>query len=307
VSAFSQKKEYSFRPVWKAGEKKTITISQHETEVKQGELVSDTTTYTQREVVVLKDNPDHYIVAVKFENIVMASVARFYERIGEDLPQYRNVELHYSVNKSSGKAELINHNEVKKYLDDNFKQVFKVIKKNNPDLEGIVKMVLNPVINVLKEKKNLESYFANEVDYLFSSFEKKYTKGDTITVTERCANPFNKSDSLNAVTTTCLSEINESAKIATINNVQVMDMTEFKKLLVEMMGKMAKSFGAEDSTVTRKSKELDDFQMEVTMNEVILLDYTTGWPVKVVRTGRVYADEPKKGKSEKIVIKEFIF
>ena len=93
VSAFSQKKEYSFRPVWKAGEKKTITISQHETETKRGELKSDTTTYMQQEITVLKDNPDHYIVAVKFENIVMSSVAMFYEKIGDDLPEYRNLEL----------------------------------------------------------------------------------------------------------------------------------------------------------------------------------------------------------------------
>ncbi len=70
-----------------------------------------------------------------------------------------------------------------------------------------------------------------------------------------------------------------------------------------MMQKMAQSFGANDSITAEKSKEMDEFEMDVENLQVITFDYETTWVTKVVGTGIVSGTDPKKGiKTKKEVI-----
>lgn len=292
-------------PKWKVGEKKTATIMQHETEYKYGKLIEDTITYRNVEIKVISENENEYILSVINENIALRSAVNFYEKMGEELSKYKNLELKYKINKKTGKAELINWKESQKFMDESFAQITKLIEKKVPEMASFAKLAFVPIEGIFKSKKNIESYMNGEIGYLLFPYDKKFVIGDTLKISESTQNPFNPKDSISQTTLAYLNNINDAKKVCDINTTDILDLAEFKKMMKTMIEKMAKSFGAEESSQA-KTKEIDDIDFNITNLSVITFDYNKTWPLKVVKTGKVIATTPK-GKTEKTVVSTIEF
>jgi len=300
--SFSQAKEFRFTPKWKVGDKRTLVMAQKETEYKNGVLVEDTTIVLSTEITILKENSDNYILKVQYENIALRAAVSFYEKLGDELPKYKNLDLKFQVNKQTGKAELINWKEAQKFMDDSFNQIHALLKKKAPEMSGLSELAFMPIQEMFKSKENIEAYMSSEIGMIFFPYNKKFILGDTLSTSESCANPFNPKDTVTQTTLSYLSNIDESKKTCNINSTEIFDLSGFKEMMTDMMKKMAKAFGASDSTSTKAKKEIEEIEFDVSNKSVITFDYNSTWPLKEVKTGKVIVNNPK-GKSEKTVIK----
>jgi hypothetical protein len=300
TSTFAQKKGYLFLPKWNVGEQKTASIVSQETEYKNGKLISDTTIYLPMEMIVLKDNPNDYSLKIIYENIALRSVIKLYDKIGEDLPKYKNMELIYKVDKKTGKSELENWKEVKNFMNQSFDQITTLLKKKAPEMAGFAKMAFDPIKNMYKDKKSMEGYMTNEIGYLLFPYGKKFIIGDTLKTIETCQNPFNPMDSIKQTTLSYLSNMSDSKNTCDINVSEILDLKEFSKMMKTMMESLAKSFGVADSSKAKAGKAIDDIKFDMTNLTTITFDTKSTWASKIVKNVIVTVSEPK-GKTEKIV------
>lgn len=299
--AFGQTAEYKFTPKWKEGDKKTVTIEQNETEYKNGELVEENTSHLTTEIEILKENNDDYILKVVHENIALRTVVNFYDKLGDELNTYKNLKLEFRINKQTGKADLINWKDAQQFMNESFDQINTLLKKKVPDMAGIAKRTFVPIVEMFKSKENIEAYMSNEIGFLLFPYDKIFVVGDTLSTKESCANPFNPLDMITQTTLSYLSNLDETKKICDINTTEIYDLTEFKEMMKTMMENMTKSLGAEDSTRDKAAKEINSIDFDMSNLTVITFDYNSTWPVKVVKTGKVTAGDPK-GKTERTVI-----
>lgn len=297
---FCQTKEFVFLPKWKAGETKKVSIVQHETEYKKGELTKDTTTYLSYTIAVMKENPDDYQLKVLYTNVALSAATEFYDKMGDELTQYKNLELLYKVDKQTGKATLENWLAAQKFMNESFEQINALLKKKVPDMASVAKFAFAPIKKLFKSKENIESYMTDQIGYLFSPYNKKLVPGDTLSVTVAGANPLNPVDTINQTTLTYLGSVNESKKNCDILSKEIFDLSGFKKMMVSMMEKMSAAFGAADSSQAKARNEINSINFDVNNLTTISFDYGTSWPVKVVKTSTVLATDPR-GKSENMV------
>ena len=143
--------------------------------------------------------------------------------------------------------------------------------------------------------------------YILTPFNKNFKVGETITSTEKGENPFNPMQELSATTLLTLESVNKESKTCTINQEVELDLSEFIEMMKGMMQKMSQSLGTNDSITAEKSKEMDEFEMDIENLQVITFDYETTWVTKVVGTSIVSGTDPKKGiKTKKEVITKTI-
>ncbi|MGG9972547.1 hypothetical protein ACQ33O_12205 [Ferruginibacter sp. SUN002] len=297
--ATAQKTSYTFQPKWTVGDKKTISIVQHEKETKGDAVVEDTTTYLNAAISVLKEDNEAYYLKVVYENIAMKSAINFYERLGDELKEYANLELKYKVNKQTGKPDLQNWKEAQQFINKSFEQIDSLISNKVPDAASFLSYGFAPIKEIFESKENIEAYMTDEIGYLFFPYNKKFTTGDTLTLTERCANPFSPTDTIDQTTLVYLSKIDDAKKMYSIQSNDILDISGFKEMIKAMMGKMADAFGGSDSSKTKAANDIDSFDISYSNSTSINFDNSTSWPIEIIKTNRVFATDPKEGRNEK--------
>jgi len=303
VSTLGFSQDYNFKPKWNKGDVKQVTITQVEKEYKDGKLISDTTIYNEARVNVLKDNKDDYTLEILLENQALRAAIEFYDKLGEELKDYKDLKLIYSVNKETAEPELQNWEDAQKFMNNSFEQISSVLENKAPDAAPFIGMVFMPLKEIFKSKENIEAYMEDNIGYILTPFNKNFKVRETITKTETGENPFNPMQEISTTTLLTLESVNKEAKTCMIKQEVELDLTEFIEMMKGMMQNMAESFGANDSITAEKSKEMDEFEMDIENLQVITFDYQTTWVTKVVSTGIVSGTDPKKGiKTKKEII-----
>lgn len=291
--------DYSFKPNWKVGEAKKIVISQVEREYEDDELIQDSTTYNEASIKVLEDNEGSYTFELLMENQALVATMAIYETIGEDLDDYKNLKLTYSINKETGKADLLNWEDARDFMNESFDQITGVLEEKAPGVASFSGLLFMPMKEAFKSKENMEGYMESSVGYFLTPFQNDYKIGETVEKIESGENPFNPRQEVSTTTKQTLRSINEKTKIATIDKEVILDLSEFIEMMKGMMLEMAKSFGVSDSAAINKTNEIDDFEMDITNREVIEFNYETTWVTKVVSTATVKGFDPKKKQKTK--------
>lgn len=303
VSTLGFSQEYNFKPQWTKGDIKQITITQNEKKYEDDELISDTTIYNDARIKVLKENKDYYTLEILYENQALRAAQEFYDKLNEELKEYKDLKLIYSVNKETAESELLNWEDAQQFMNNSFDQISTVLDEKSPDVAPFVGMVFMPIKEAFKSKENIEEYMEDNIGYILTPFNKNFKVGETITSTETAENPFNPMQEISATTLLTLESVDKEAKTCTINQEVELDLTEFIEMIKSMMQKMSQSFGANDSITEEKSKEMDDFEIDIEKIQVITFDYQSTWVTKVVGTGIFSGIDPKKGiKKRKEVI-----
>jgi hypothetical protein len=294
---------YNFSPNWKVGDSKKISITQAESEFENGKLIASTSTNNEAEIKVLKVTADSYLVEITMENQAMIAAASFYEKLGEELKEYRDLRLLYQVNRSTAKAELQNWEEVKDFIDKSFEQITSLLEEKVPDEAFFVGLVFMPIKEIFKSKENVEAYVQESIGFLLSPFNKDFKLGETLTVVEISNNPFKPTEKIEVTNLFTLESVDTQSKVCTINHETKIDLSKFIEMMRSMMMKMAESMGVDEEDTAKKTQELDEFNLDMKSNQVITFDYNSTWVTKVVTTGIVTGSDPiKKVESRREVI-----
>lgn len=302
ISVLGFGQDYNFKPQWKKGDVKKITIEQIERKYEDDKLLSDTIIYNEARIEVLKDNKDSYTLEILMENQALRAAIEFYDKLGEELIEYKDLKLIYSVNKETTEFELLNWEEAQKFMNESFGQITSILEEKAPDMASFVGFVFMPLEEMFKSKENIEAYMEDDIGYIVTPFNKDFKLGEVITTTETGENPFNPMQEVSATTHLTLEKVDKGSKTCTINKEVELDLSEFIEMIKSMMQKMAESFGANDSITAEKSKEMDEFEMDIENLQVISFDYETTWVTKVVGNGVVSGTDPKKGVKTKTEI-----
>jgi len=296
ISFFSYGQEYAFLPKWKTGDTKTVTMERRETEFRDGEIYSDTLIYNDARLKVLGEDKENYQLQIQYENVALKAAMELYEKMGQEMPNYKELSLVYNVNKKTGASELANWEEVQKFMNESFDLIAQGLSENVPEMAAFSTMIFTPIKEIFKSKENVESYMNSEIGYLLAPFGQTLEVGKTNSVTESTENPFNKSSEIESTTNITLLEVDKAAHNCIINQEIELDLTEFKEMIKNMVQKMAQSFGAEDSTAQLATDKLDDFEMDMTNQQHITFDFESTWVTKVETTVKVTASVPGEGK-----------
>lgn len=303
VSTLGYGQDYNFKPQWNKGDVKEVTVSQVEKEFEDGKLISDTVTYNEARIEVLKVTETDYTLEILLENQALRSAIEFYDKLGEELKDYKDLRLIYNVNKHTAESELQNWEDAQVFMNNSFEQITAVLENKAPEVAPYMGMIFMPIKEVFKSKENIEAYMADNIGYILTPFNKNFKIGQTITTTETSENPFNPMQEISATTLLTLESVDTKLKTCTINQEVELDLTEFIEMMKGMMENMSQSLGANDSIAAKKSKEIDEFEMDIENLQVLTFDYETTWVTKVVGTGIISGTDPKKGiKKRKEVI-----
>jgi len=296
LSALGYSQEYNFKPIWEKGESKTIKVTIVQKEYEDNELVSDTTMLNFASVKVLKESDENYTLEVLYENQALRSVMAFYDKVGEELTDYKDLKLIYLVNKKDGEIDLTNWEDAQKFMNESFEAITKLLKKKAPEFASFTKLIFLPIEEAFKSKENIEAYMDPYIGFLFTPYGQNFSLGDTISITETEKNPFNAMQDVSATTLLVLHTVNEDANTCQIHQEVILDLSSFIEMMKGMMQKMAESFGVSDSSAAAKTKEMDSFEMNIFNTQEISFDYESTWVTKVVNTATVTLVDPTKGK-----------
>lgn len=282
----------TYTPKWAVGDTRSATITRHEQEWKNGELTEESTESVEAHYTVLAATATDYTLEVRQPNVALHAVVELYANIEQELTDYRDLVLKYSVDKATGQAKLINGKEASAFMEGSFSSIRKVFEQKDPEGGEVADLVLAPLEMVFAKEENVEGYMRSQVDWLLQPFGRTFTAGDTLRVTERGANPFNPRDTIAQTTLLWLTDTDGPGGTSIINSSVLLDLTEFKAMMKEMMKGMAKSMGVKDKDSARKTRELDELEMDVVNTSAVTFNETTTWPTGAVQSTTVTGNDP---------------
>ena len=287
--------EYHFKPQWKKGTVKHISMTQVEKEYEDEQLTFDTTKYNEAQVKVLKENKTFYTLEVLFENQALTAAIEFYDQLGEELKDYKDLKLVFTVNKKTAETELQNWEEAQDFMENSFKQISTVLEQKAPDVAPLMGMVFMPLKQLFKSQENIEAYMMNYVGYLFVPFNQDFQLGETTKTIATEANPLNPLQEISTTTLLTLETVDEESNSCILSQEIIFDLSEFMEMMKNMVQKMSKSVGVNDSISAKASQEFDEFKMEMKNIQTITYNSETTWVTKVVAKSLVEGVDPQKG------------
>lgn len=285
---------YTFKPQWKVGDTKYITFSYVEKEFENNKLTETVEDFNEATVKVLSENSTTYTLEILYTNQALASAQKFYEKAGEELTQYRDLKLIYSINKSTAEASLQNWQEAQKFMNDSFDAITQLLEKKVPDEAFAIGLVFMPLKEIFKSKENIEDFMNEHIGILLVPYNKNFTIGKTISVETLDENPFNPKETLLTTTHTTLESVNTTSKLSVIKQKVELDLTSFVAMMKSMAAKMATSMAKteKEAEEIRKKLESADFKFDIENQQVITYNTATTWITGAVLTGKVFSTDP---------------
>lgn len=293
ASMFAQ--EYSFRPVWKKGQKKVITMTQRERSFENDSLETDTTTTEEILLTVVGATETHYTLRMLRENVAFRKVMELYEELDEDFSGYENLELDFRVDRQTGEVELINWEDAQRFMNEGLDQLSAILSGKSTEAASAFNLLLAPVREMYRSQENIEAQMEEHLGFLFRPYAHTYVKGERISETESSENPFNPMTELSVTTHLELVEVYEDEQHAMFEQTVEFDLDEFLEMMRSMMMRMGEAFGASDSSMSAHSKEIEDFQMDITNQQTITYDMESTWVIAAETKAEVTVTDPGKG------------
>lgn len=279
----AQNTEYFFTPKWKVGDKRHLQIETVKEEIKDGNKEPAELEEMEADVEITKEDADNYYMTVSYENVVYRATASLYDKLDEQAKTYKRIELKYKVNKKTGEFDLVNWKEVQSIITGSIDDMTKLMKKKDKDAGSMAGLIFEPITKLFESKETITAYASDEIGYISAAFGKKLKVGDTLSVTEKVQNPFMPGDSIEGTTLTFLKSVNTDKQTCEIGGKEIIDLSAFKKMMLDMVMGMAKSLG-QGEKAKEELKAFDDMIFDMQISEVLSFDYNKSWPTKYVKT-----------------------
>jgi len=295
VCATVSAQTYEFNPKWEKGTEKVLTMVQVEREYENDELISDTTVYNKAIVMVIEESKSDYTLEIIYENQALRAVLNFYSKIGEELQEYKDLKLLFSLDKESAETELLNWEETQDFMNGSFDQITGVLEEKNPEMAPYAGMIFMPIKEIFKSKENVEGYILNSIGYLLVPFQHEFRLNEAISSTESQENPFNPMQEISATTIVTLKSVDQVSGDCVIDREVKLDLSQFIEMIKGMMRSMAKSFGVDEESTDEKAEEFKNFEMDIINIQTIHYNSKSTWVQKAVSTVIVTGTDPKNG------------
>ncbi len=181
----------------------------------------------------------------------------------------------------------MNWKEAQAYVKKSYEEVEALVKKKAPEAVEYVKLAWSPILKLFNSKETIEAYTENEIKMITLPFGHAFTVGDTLKETETEANPFDPASELSVTHAFYLLEKDKAKGLYTLDYAVEFDMAPFVAMIKNMMTEMGKSFGVEDSSIAKKSAEIDDINFEMTNNTQWLFDSKSTWPISMTFASKI--------------------
>lgn len=294
ATSYAQK-TYQFHPNWKKGESKKILISENTKEYKNDSLISDSTTYNESNLKVVKNLKDSVIVELVSENQALKTLNEFYALLDKEYDGFKDLNLKYSINKTTAEYNLLNWKEAQEFIFNSYDEITALMEEKSPDMLPLANLTFSPIKALLEDKSSVENYISDEIAILTSPLNRNFIIGDTITVTESAENPFNPMQEISSTTYTVLESVDEEKKSCTIYESVDLDLSEFIEMMKGFIQKMSAQFVADDSLTTDKVNEMTDFDMKVINEKQIIFNYDNSWISTFNHTVTIKGIDPRNG------------
>lgn len=286
---------HTFKPQWEKGTEKVLTMAQVERDYENDALISDTTIYNEATIRVVDVSATHYRLEVTYENQALRAATVLYDRMGEELKEYRDLVLVLSLDKHTAEAELLNWKEAQKFMDGSIEQITRVLKKKTPEMAPMAKLVFLPIQEIFKSQENVEAYMLDNIGYMLLPFQHAFQLNEPLISTNSQANPFSPMQEIASTTIVTLKSMDVATGQCVIEQELQLDLSPFIEMMKAMMKSMAGAAGANEQVTNAKAEEMNDFELGMTQVKSIYYNAQSTWVEKVVTTGLVTGTDPKDG------------
>ncbi len=294
---------YEFKPNWEKGTEKVLSMVQVEREYENDELISDTTIYNEATVRVIDESITDYTLEVIYENQALRTSIELYDKMGEELKDYKDLKLLFSLNKETAETELLNWEETQEFMNGSFDQITSVLEKKVPEMAPMAGFIFMPLKEIFESKENVEAYMLDNIGFILLPFQYEFELGESITTTDSQENPFNPMQEISATTIVTLKSVDGASGECVIDQEVQLDLSQFIEMMKGMMKSMAESFGADEETTAKKMEEMNDFEMDMTNLQTVYFNSKSTWVEKAISTALVTGTDPKDGtKTRKEVV-----
>lgn len=274
---------FVFKPKWNIGEQKKIVTTNIETTVKDGEVISIDTIVLPSSIKVDRVDADYYYITRTYENIVMRTVVKEMESLGGVWPKAGSLTLQYSINKQTGVADLINWNETKDFIESQLVQLVSYASSKYPDAEDFLKLSIESVMSLLKDKPAVQSYFNDELTYFLAPFQESLSLKDTVYKYEKMPNPMYADDSIDVKWKGYIKEI-KGNNLVEINFDSEVDVKQLLSGIKQAMMDMFVNMGLSKKDMEEGLKEFNQLEASFTDKTRVIFNTTSNWPLKIVTT-----------------------
>lgn len=306
LSSFAQ--EVKFTPKWKKGDKRKISMLTEEKKWKKGKLVKDEQTPMEALLTVKNVTKEHFEIHLKYENFALTTYDKVYDMTGESAKEFAELNLVYHVSKDGKQYDLINWKEAKAVITGNSEDFKNKMESNTDkkDTNSVFSSLAKLGSSRFDNKEAVETMFDEEIEALLVAFQSSYSK-DTVTVVEMAKNPFKsggkpgKADSLEAVTKYWFGK--KSGSLYELNQKEIIDATEYKEMMKEVMKKMTIGFMMlmeKDTTndkfrtrISELDEKLNSINFDIDLLVTANFNSKTSFPTKVVKEGEITTSKMK--------------
>jgi len=280
----------SVLPGWQVNESRSVSIERHEVKYENGVIIEDTVEHLDSEIKVLRETAEGFEISILYQNVAYRSAVEIYSAFREELKEYEDFELIYSINKTTGAHDLENWKETQSFMTTGMDQIQALVDEKVPEMSFLIQLAYAPMQAAFASEEDTKAFMDDQFGFLLYPYGKTLTEGDTLITTDSSPNPFNPMETVTLTTKTFVTDLNlTTCKI----HKQVMhDLRGYKTIMKAMMTAMAEKTG--QALTKEKMQEIESMDFSMTDETTIEFDLESAWPIKSTSTATVISKDPRR-------------
>jgi hypothetical protein len=284
----------------KVGDKRTATIEQRTVSIDENgeeDIILEEPLTSRFEVT--KINKQYIYLDVLYENVVFRQALKTLEKLDMEGPMGEKLDLKFRIDRNTGESYLVNWEETREFVTSGIDQIVNALDDDSKNFAGLI---FQPIKSMFDSEETVQQYFKDNLMLFDDLYGQAYVENDTIHKVDSAANPMMPGQMIVVDYDLIATNLNKVDKTIEIHSFADMDMSFVLDMIKNMARKFSAAAGGDEEKNNEKMKELDDMKMEMTIKEVFLYDYSTGWPLTITKTSSSDMSTPMKSQNSKSIV-----
>lgn len=280
---------------WKKGDFIEVTTQQARVDDGEESLDLDEMDITQFTVEVIDETKDFFLCELKMDNLFEEMAQEMGEDNGMDM-DFDKLRYECRFYKNDPRFEVTNAKEISAFMENTIGMVMDLMEKESEDDEdgggeaamGFIRLMFEGLMEPYRDEQKVTEMMAQQLSFLIDPYIENLS-GEKISTEIMCPNPFKPGEEVKAMRSSWLENHDEKAGSAEVVSTLDMDMSAMIANMMTMVEEMAKMFKGEDEEWTEEDEakleeqreEIRAMKMDATMQERVVMDLKTGWPVRI--------------------------